>query len=78
MQAVAMMVGCQSGEQVAEQVLLLQAECFEQFGFGIVAGTAHAGMNAPADSGDFGDACAAVVRVEAAHDQPVCFQPVQQ
>ena len=39
---------------------------------------APAGMNAPADTGDFGDACAAVVRVEAAHDQPVCFQPVQQ
>ena len=58
-------------------MLLLQAKCFEQFGFGVVAGTAHAGMNARADSGDLGDACAAVVRVEAAPTSPL-FQPVQQ
>ncbi len=74
MQAVAWLVGREAGEQVAQQVLLLGAECSEQFGFGVVAGTGHAGLGPPSGCGDLGDAGSAVVRVEGADDQSAGFQ----
>jgi hypothetical protein len=76
-QAVARLVGCETGEQVAQQVLFFGAEGLEQLGFGVVASSDHARLDPPAGRGYFGDAGAAVMRVEAADDQAVCFQPVQ-
>jgi hypothetical protein len=78
LQAVGVGAGCEAGEQVAEQVLFLRAECFEQFGFGVVAGVGYAGLGPLSGCGGFGDAGSAVVGVEAADDQPADFEPVQQ
>jgi len=68
-QAVASLVGREADKQVAQEVLLLGAKCFEQFSFGVVAGTGYAGLGPPPGCGDLGDAGASVVWVEAADDQ---------
>ena len=77
-QAVACLAGRKPGEQVAQQVPLVWAEGIEQLGFGVIARPGHACLDPPAGRGDLGDAGPAIVRVETAHNQLVCFQPVEQ